>query len=118
MGPIFYLHFCKPYPCLLFGICSLKKSYSCIAFDMHAQNICILRMYAACRHYYKWYFSFVFLLLQNGETPLKLAVDKMYKEVVYYLTQEVKQDISNFSQVISIKIYVNIKLFTVFVYTF
>ena len=39
-------------------------------------------------------------IVQNGETPLKLAVDKMYKEIVHFLVEEVKQDITTFDQVI------------------
>ena len=32
--------------------------------------------------------------------PLKLAVDKEYSEIVYYLVKTVKQDIGNFDKVI------------------
>jgi len=41
---------------------------------------------------------FVFIA-QNGETPLKLAVERIYKEIVHYLVEEVNQDITTFDQV-------------------
>ena len=79
---------------------SLKQLHNC----MHPYVCILLHMYLCSSMVHVTYVcNLICISLQNGEMPLKLAVDKEYGEIVYYFVKTIKQDIRSFDKVAQLK---------------